>query len=136
MDLFEGESINPLILQRIRYFSEINQAVRYIEQHISEHITLEMVSTAAHFEQTAFSKAFRRRTGVTFRDFVHALRIIQALERMKTSNLHLTEIAFEVGFSSLSAFERTFRKLMGTSPSKYRKLALMHADRVPFAKSA
>jgi transcriptional regulator GlxA family with amidase domain len=117
-------SILPHIWSRIRYFSKINKGVCYLEEHLSGRVTLREVAAAACQEQTAFSKSFRRRIGVTFRDFTQLLRIVRSIERMGSSDLSLSEIAFSVGFNSLTTFERAFRKWIGVSPSVYRRTLL------------
>jgi two-component system, response regulator YesN len=109
---------------RIQYFSKIKKGVSYLEEHLSEHVTLSQVAAAACQEETAFSKSFRKKIGVTFRDFTQALRVVRAIERMASSDLSLSEIAFSVGFNSLTTFERAFRKWMGLSPSDYRRSLL------------
>lgn len=63
------------------------------------------------------------------------MRVTRAIERMVSSDYSLTEIAFAVGFNNLVTFERTFRKVMGASPSSYRKTMLIHAGIAPAAPS-
>lgn len=127
MEVIEHAAIHPDVLQRIRYFSTIRKAVAYLEEHLSERVTLRQVAAVACLEPTAFSKSFKARTGVTFRDFVQALRVTRAIERMASSDYSLTAIAFAVGFNNLVTFERTFRRVMGMSPSSYRKTVLLRA---------
>jgi len=71
-------------------------------------------------ERTTFSKAFKRKTGITFHEFVRAYRVSQAVSKMEQSDCSITEIAFSMGFNSLDTFERAFKKVTGTTPSQYR----------------
>jgi len=127
MDVIENAAIRPDVLQRIRYFSTIRKAVAYLEEHLSERVTLRDVAAVACLEATAFSKSFKARTGVTFRDFVQALRVTRAIEMMARSDYSVTAIAFAVGFNNLVTFERTFRRVMGMPPSAYRNTVLLGA---------
>jgi transcriptional regulator GlxA family with amidase domain len=119
------ELIAPHIWGRIHYFSKINRGICYLEEHLSERVTLSQVAAAACQEETAFSKSFKRRIGITFRDFTQALRVVRSIEHMGSSDLTLSEIAFSVGFNSLTTFERAFRKWMDVSPSAYRRSLLV-----------
>jgi two-component system response regulator YesN len=124
MIMASNGSIAPHIWSRIRYFSKIHKGICYLEQHLSDHVTLAQVAAAACYEETAFSRSFRDKIGVSFRDFTQALRVVRSIERMRSSDLSLCEIAFSVGFNSLTTFGRAFRKWMGVSPSSYRRSLL------------
>lgn len=116
--------IDPVVWERIYYFQKIRVAVTFLEDHLYERVDESAVAAVACFERTAFSKAFRRTTGMTFRAFAEALRLREAVARILESDQSLTEIALAVGFVSLTNFERAFRKRFGVTPSAYRKLLL------------
>jgi AraC-like DNA-binding protein len=72
-----------------------------------------------------FCKSFRKHTGLNFTDFVARLRVERAKELLLNPNLRVSEIAYEVGFQSLTHFNRVFRRVVGKSPTAYRgKLAV------------
>jgi transcriptional regulator GlxA family with amidase domain len=125
MTALKNGAIDPLIWSRIHYFAKIRKGISYLEDHLSEEVTLADVAAAACHEQTAFSKSFRKRIGISFREFAQTLRIVRSIETMGASDLSLTEIAFSVGFNNLTTFERAFRKCTGLSPSDYRKSLLV-----------
>jgi AraC-like DNA-binding protein len=68
-----------------------------------------------------FCKLFKKATGLTFTDYVSRVRIEKAKNLLLNPNLRVSEIAYEVGFQSLTHFNRVFRKLTGQSPSHYRE---------------
>ena len=116
--------IEPVVWERIGYFHHIQKAVAYFEEHLAERTSERAVAAVACLEQTAFSKAFRRTIGLTFREFSEALRISRAIDEMLRSDQSLTQIAHAVGFVSLTNLERAFRRRLGVSPSTYRKALL------------
>jgi AraC-like DNA-binding protein len=63
---------------------------------------------------------FRKITGINFTDYVSRLRIERAKNLLLNPNLRISEIAFEVGFQSLTHFNRVFKRVLGQSPSDYR----------------
>ena len=67
-----------------------------------------------------FCKSFRKHTGIHFTDYVSRLRIERSKELLINPNLRVSEIAYEVGFQSLTHFNRVFRRIVGKSPSDYR----------------
>ena len=71
---------------------------------------------------SAFSRSFRKHTGVTFVHYVNALRIELACQHLTQDDLTVTEICFEVGFNNVSNFNRQFLAVKGMPPSKFRGL--------------
>jgi AraC-like DNA-binding protein len=67
-----------------------------------------------------FSEKFKEVTGLKFIEFVARTRIEKARNLLQNPNLYISEIAFEVGFQSLSQFNRRFKKIIGQSPRDYR----------------
>lgn len=67
-----------------------------------------------------FSEKFKESTGLNFVEFVARTRIEKARNLLQNPNLRISEVAFEIGFQSLSQFNRTFKKFTGQSPSDYR----------------
>ena len=59
-------------------------------------------------------------TGATFTEFVSRTRIERAKNLLLNPNLRISEIAYEIGFQSLTHFNRVFRKIVGESPTDYR----------------
>jgi AraC-like DNA-binding protein len=63
---------------------------------------------------------FKKATGLGFTNYVSRLRIEKAKNLLLNPNLRVSEIAFEIGFQSLSHFNRVFKRIIGYSPGKYR----------------
>jgi AraC-like DNA-binding protein len=101
---------------------EIWKARKFIEQHSGEELSLSKVAKAVNMSANHLSEKFKQITGVNFVDYVARARFEKASERLLNSNRRISEIAFAVGFQSLSQFNRVFQKLSGNSPSVYRAI--------------
>ena len=71
-------------------------------------------------EKPKNAQLFKETTGLKFIGFVARTRIEKARNLLQNPNLRISEVAFEIGFQSLSQFNRTFKKITGRSPSDYR----------------
>jgi AraC-like DNA-binding protein len=98
----------------------IARARLYIQEHLSEDLSLGLVAKAVNASSFYFCKLFKRSTGVNFVDYISQLRIDKAKNLLLNPSCLVSEIAFEVGFQSLTHFNRVFKKLTGLSPSQYR----------------
>ena len=96
------------------------KAREYIEKHKTEELSLADVAKAAGASVFHFCKVFHKATGVTFTDYVARVRVEDARTRLLNPNLRISEIAYDVGFQSLTQFNRTFKRVFGQSPSEFR----------------
>jgi AraC-like DNA-binding protein len=99
---------------------EIWKARKFIEEHSGEELSLRKVAKTANISANHLSEKFKQVTGVNFVDYIALTRFEKACHLLLNSNLRISEIAFAVGFQSLSQFNRVFKKLSGKSPSAYR----------------
>jgi len=98
----------------------ITRAKAYIAGHLSEDMSLGDVAKAVNMSRFYFCKSFRKHVGLNFTDYVARLRVERAKELLLNPNLRVSEIAYEVGFQSLTHFNRVFRRVVGKSPTDYR----------------
>ena len=99
----------------------ITKAKQYIQEHQTEEISLGQVAAAVHTSTFYFCKLFKKATGINFTEFVSRLRTEKAKNLLLNPNLRISEIAYEVGFQSLTHFNRIFKKITGQSPTDYRE---------------
>ncbi len=99
---------------------EIWKARNFIDEHSEEEVSLTKVAKLVNISPNHLSDKFKEVTGVNFVDYIARTRTEKAHELLDNSNLRISEIAFAVGFQSLSQFNRVFKKLTGKSPSAYR----------------
>ncbi len=98
----------------------ITRAKTFITEHLAEDLSLGDVAKAVNMSRFYFCKTFRKATGLNFTDYVARLRIERAKELLINPNLRVSEIAYEVGFQSLTHFNRVFRRIVGKAPTTYR----------------
>ena len=67
------------------------------------------------------SNFFKKKTGYALFEYINEVRIQKACDILRYSDRTVLEVAYEVGFNSISLFNRTFKKLRGTTPREYRK---------------
>ncbi|HSH93406.1 MAG TPA: helix-turn-helix domain-containing protein [Roseimicrobium sp.] len=99
----------------------ITRARQYIQEHQTEDLSLGQVAKAVNTSTFYFCKMFKKVTGINFTDYISRLRIERAKNLLLNPNLRVSEIAFEVGFQSLTHFNRVFKKVVGQSPSEFRQ---------------
>jgi len=102
----------------------ITRAKEYIQEHQTENLRLGHVAKAVNTSTFYFCKMFKKATGINFTDYLSRVRIEKAKNLLLNPNLRVSEIAFEVGFQSLTHFNRVFKKILGQSPTEYRNQLL------------
>ena len=98
----------------------ITRAKAYIQQNYAEDLSLGQVAKAVNTSVFYFCKMFKKATGINFTDYLSRVRIEKAKNLLLNPNLRISEIAFEVGFQSLTHFNRVFKKVLGLAPTEYR----------------
>ena len=119
-----AELLNRLILEAQPAEPEIvRKAKNFITDRIDEKISLDQISREVNVSSFYFCKLFKQSTGMTFTEFTNRHRIELAKNELKHDKKSITEIAYAVGFQSLSQFNRSFSKFCGESPREYRQNA-------------
>jgi AraC-like DNA-binding protein len=99
----------------------IGKILEYINDNYDKDINLGAAAEYAQFSETAFCRFFRKNTGLTFTNYVNELRIGKACRLLHEYDWDIARISKESGFGSLTHFNRTFMKVKGMNPRKYRK---------------
>lgn len=100
----------------------LRPALQYIHQHLSEALTLESIAAATGFSERTLSRVFLASLDISFFQYLKLVRITKAMEKLLESDLTISEIAYEVGYDSISSFSNTFFKMTGRRPSSFRAL--------------
>ncbi|MGO8836309.1 MAG: PocR ligand-binding domain-containing protein [Limisphaerales bacterium] len=117
-----GALANQILLQQKNAEpAQITRARRYIEANSQEDLSLAIVAKQAGMSSNYFCKMFRKVTGVHFTRYVSCVRVEKAKNLLPNLNYRVSEIAFEVGFQSLTHFNRLFKIIAGQSPTEYRR---------------
>lgn len=120
------EHLKDLILSRTEETPvPIRKAVEYIERNLDGHLGLDDVAVQSGLSVSQFCKVFKETTGVTFTEHVNRRRIEWARRELLRPGARVTEVAYKVGFTSLSQFNRSFLRFVGEAPRDYRKRRLL-----------
>ena len=92
----------------------------YIQANYDETPDVNEVASSVHLSTAAFCRYFKKQTKMTFTDFVNQYRITQA-KTLLLQDKSISETCYEVGFQSLSYFNKLFRKIAGENPSDFKK---------------
>ncbi len=98
----------------------VTRAKQFIQEHQTEDLSLGQVAKAVNTSTFYFCKMFKKFTGINFTDYLSRVRIEKAKNLLLNPNLRVSEIAYEVGFQSLTHFNRVFKRVIGQSPTVYR----------------
>jgi two-component system response regulator YesN len=102
----------------------IFQAKAYIDAHFANsELLLEDVATRVNLSPGHFSTIFGRETGESFKSYLTRIRIEQAKELLRTTNLKCSEVAYKSGYSDPHYFSYAFKKSTGIPPLQFRQLA-------------
>ena len=101
---------------------EILKSIDYIHQNYSKDITLSELSKLVNYSNSYFSSLFKSVTDKSYLEYLNHYRIKKSIELLKNTDMQVIEIASSVGFDNVTNFNRMFKKLMGMSPTEYRKL--------------
>lgn len=115
-----GEQEGSATVKQKEYMETVLNACSYINHHYQENITQEQVASISGFSKFHFTRIFKQCMDMTFYEYLNEKRITKAEELLYTTVLSITDIAMNSGFSSISAFNRTFKSIKGCSPSEYR----------------
>lgn len=99
----------------------IIKVMQYIEENISEKISLEQLSKEANMSKFHFCRFFYRHAGLSPIKFLNQVRIEKAKEYLQKERITVSEVSHQVGFNDLGTFIRQFKKLTGLTPSAYQE---------------
>ncbi len=91
-----------------------------IAERFAEELSLDEVSHAVNLSAFYFCKSFKKATGMTFTDYLARVRVEKVKNLLLNPHKRVSEAAYEVGFQSLSQFNRVFRRIAGEAPTVYR----------------
>lgn len=108
-----------------------NRICEYIDSHLQENIALEVLAEIAHLSVHHFARAFRQSLGTPPHNYIVQRRIEHAQQLLRNTDLPLSEIAIDAGFTDQSHLARHFRTITGISPSLARHRFRSEPDMPP-----
>jgi AraC-like DNA-binding protein len=117
--------------------TRINHVLSYIGKNVASELRESDLAQLAGQSVSAFSRYFRRHTGLPFVQYVNRMRINLACQLLMDDELSVTDICYKVGFNNLSNFNRQFLSAKGMAPSKFRRFQQLNdASRVSSEEAA
>ena len=105
-----GEALETRIMTELK---------SYVRSHLGDPITIDDLARHVHYSRTYITVRFKAATGMSIMDFVEQQRMNRARDMLLQGNRTVTQIAEELGYSSLQYFSRRFHKVVGCAPSRY-----------------
>jgi AraC family transcriptional regulator len=105
----------------LQHRSRLAFVIQYIQTHLHEPLSVEVLSQKACMSQAHFFRCFRQELGVSPVDFINSERMKLALRMLKDPYRSISDICYTCGFNSVSYFNRLFRRLKGETPGDYRR---------------
>lgn len=134
-DIYSGPMehllLNQLLILLVRHSSEtakpeqqnrITQIINYLQEHYTEDISLEDLSSRFYLSSYYLCREFKKHTYTTIVQYINNLRIIHAQRLFQETSQSVTDISKIVGFSNVTHFNRIYKSVTGMSPSQSRKL--------------
>lgn len=106
-----------------RVMAAITPALDYVHEHYMQDFPQQALAAACHLSQTHFRRLFHEQMGVSPLSFLHQTRVLESCTLLLTSDRSIAETAGLVGYTSLSSYNRSFSRIMGCTPSAWRKSA-------------
>lgn len=121
----------PMQKTRMRFNDfRVRRSLRLMQECISSDVEMESLARKVGLSRPHFFKLFKKQMGVTPNIYLNTLRSEQAIEDLLHTEKSVTDIAYDLGFSSQASFTRFFSSNVGIAPSEYRRVA--HRDDVSF----
>lgn len=101
---------------------KLMEVTQYLRNNLHEHPTLPAVAQYFGISVRSMTRLFQSGLCISFGQYLKMLRIVRSLELMKESDISITEIAYGVGYSSVSAFSNVFFQLTNTRPKDFKMM--------------
>lgn len=102
------------------YYGELSEVLEYINENITEKLTLKGISSQLFTSKSNLSSQFNQMLNIGFKTYVDTLKIANSFELLLTTNDTISLISEKVGFSNASSYSKTFKSYLGLTPNEYR----------------
>ena len=99
----------------------IQKVMMYINQNLKEIISLEELAKISSYSISHFKTRFKDEVGIPPAEYITLQKIKYAKKMLETTNLSVTELSYELGFSSSNYFSTVFKKFLNITPQQYKK---------------
>ena len=118
-EIYDTNSINPPV-KNYAYREQLHTITEYIKDNLSEDLNLDTLAAKFFMGKQTLIKLFKKEIGLPPNQYIIYCRIMKARELLKEENL-VYKVCEVVGYSNISSFIRTFKKITGYTPTEYKK---------------
>ena len=101
----------------------VRKSIQLINDNIGNEVDMGLIASESGLSRPHFFKLFREQIGVTPKMYWNTIRMERALHDLAETPKHITDIGYDLGFSSQSSFSRFFAQNAGMAPTDYRRVA-------------
>jgi len=94
--------------------------LEYIDENYNKDLTLDVISSHFGLNPSYFSRMFKKAVGSVYTEYLNFVRICKAEKLLKETDMGILDVALEVGFSSVSYFNRVFKRVRNCTPTTYK----------------
>lgn len=106
---------------QMKSLEKMKTVLKYVEEHYSEHITIDNMASLTYYSKSHFMKFFKAHMGTGFIEYLNDYRLTMAERLLRSTDAPVIEIAQQSGFENLSYFNRIFKRKYARSPGSVRK---------------
>ena len=107
--------------QRPQANDRLPEVLEYLNENFRKNLSQKEIARMIGYNPSSLSRMFSQRCGMSIWQYLNSLRVDCSLNLLKTTDMSITNIAYECGFSSQSSFNRAFLQNTGTAPREHRK---------------
>lgn len=112
---------NAFRFSGFKHFDIMHKTLAYLRAHYAEKLSLEDMARSVYLSPSYFAKIFKEEQGCTFREYLTAYRIEKSKALLLNKSIRIADISAMVGFEDQSYFTKVFKRIVGTSPNKFRE---------------
>ncbi len=98
----------------------LNAIIDGFRNRLNESLSLDSIAQQSGISVRSLTRLFQTKLHITFVQYLKMLRIIRAMELINDTDLNMTEIAYEIGYSNISAFSNNFQQLTNMRPTEFK----------------
>ncbi len=114
------------------HIEKIRPALVYIEEHYQEEIKIKSLAEVCSISEPHFRKLFRGCMNTSPLEYINTVRIQKACDFLHKKDVSVNDLAWKVGYTSVSTFERNFKKIVGESPKQWRLKSITDQEFVSY----
>lgn len=104
--------------------SMVESAIHFIGLHYKEAITVRTIAASVNMSPSHFARLFKKQSGYSPHEYLIQIRMNRAKHLLKTTNLPIKNISYEVGYEDVTTFSTAFSNNVGLTPSRFRRYTL------------